>query len=543
MASVVTVLILLAAVVASSMIARAASPHAPLPFVQMGLGGLIGAVVRLHVSIPPELFLLLFITPLLFLDGWRLPREGLLRDKWTIAALALGLVLFTVAGAGWFIHWLIPAIPLPIALALAAVLSPTDAVAVSAITARAPLPKRLSHILEGEALLNDASGLVCVRFALAAALAGGVSVAEVSVAFVWLVVGGALIGVAVAVSANALKDGVARRFGEDTGSQILVSLLIPFVAYLLASRLQASGILAAVAAGVAMNHEERSGRALPVTRIRRAAVWDAVQFAGNGVIFVLLGDQLPAVIGGAADAVRQTGHDKGWWLWAYVLAISLVLLILRTVWVGLTVGLGVLRRRTLATHSPPWRVIAVTAVAGVRGAVGLSGVMAFPLTLGARPLPGRDLAIFLAAGVILTSLVIANLCLPVLARGLVLPSDSVRRRQEQRARDAAAQAALKALDLDLAQGGHDGRDAELYIEIRGRITEQYEQRMGLRRRTHHDPELAHRTDQIEHRLRLIALRAEREELYRIARGGGLSDELARVLVRELDLLEARLGAR
>lgn len=130
------------------------------------------------------------MAPLLFLDGWRIPKEGLFRDKWTILALGFGLVLFTVAGAGLFIHWLIPTIPLPVAFALAAVLSPTDAVAVSAIAERVPIPRRLMHILEGESLLNDASGLVCLRFATAAAVTGTFSLGEASTAFLWLAVGG-----------------------------------------------------------------------------------------------------------------------------------------------------------------------------------------------------------------------------------------------------------------------------------------------------------------------------------------------------------------
>ncbi|MEI9987194.1 MAG: sodium:proton antiporter [Aliidongia sp.] len=250
--------------------------------------------------------------------------------------MALGLVLFTVVGAGFFIHWMIPAVPLAVAFALAAILSPTDAVAVAAIAKRTPFPRRLMHILEGEALLNDASGLVCMRFAVAAALTGSFSIVEASATFLWLASGGIAVGAAVALTANTAKDWIARHFGEETGSQILISLLIPFAAYLLASRLQVSGILAAVVAGIAMNHEERTGHASPVTRIRRAAVWDAVQFASNGVIFVLLGHQLPTIAVGAAQAVDETGHQRGLWLLAYVAAITAALVMLRGSWVWIT---------------------------------------------------------------------------------------------------------------------------------------------------------------------------------------------------------------
>src|SRR5467141_2058304 len=150
----------------------------PLPLVQIALGSIIASVANLGVALKPDIFFLLFLPPLLFLDGWRIPKEGLFRDKGTILELALGLVLFTVVGVGYFINWMIPAMPLAVAFALAAIVSPTDSTAVSAIATRVPIPKRLMHILDGESLLNDASGLVCMRFAVAAALTGTFSLGD-----------------------------------------------------------------------------------------------------------------------------------------------------------------------------------------------------------------------------------------------------------------------------------------------------------------------------------------------------------------------------
>src|SRR5690606_13218678 len=186
---------------------------------------------------------LLFLPPLLFLDGWRIPKQDLLRDKSTILELALGLVLFTVVGVGFFIHWLIPAMPMAVAFALAAVISPTDPIAVSAIAARNPIPKRVMHILEGESLLNDASGLVCLRFAIAAALTGTFSILDASLTFIQLALGGIAIGVGVTWAITWAKGKLSKTFGEESGSQILISLLIPFAAYLLAERFHCSGIL------------------------------------------------------------------------------------------------------------------------------------------------------------------------------------------------------------------------------------------------------------------------------------------------------------
>ena len=169
------VLFMLAAVVLSGIAVRALPLPVPTPLVQIALGALIAAVSGLEVQLDPGGFFLLFLPPLLFLDGWRIPKEGLLRDKGFILELALGLVFFTVVGMGFVINWMIPAMPLAVAFALAAIVTPTDPVAVSAITARIPVPKRIMHVLEGESLLNDASGLVCFRFAVAAAVTGAFS--------------------------------------------------------------------------------------------------------------------------------------------------------------------------------------------------------------------------------------------------------------------------------------------------------------------------------------------------------------------------------
>lgn len=540
------ILLLLSAVVASSFIARLAPAVLPLPLVQIALGAGIAEALQLRIELDPEIFFLLFIAPLLFLDGWRLPKEGLYRDKWTIAALAFGLVVFTVIGAGYFIHWMIPSMPLAVAFALAAVLSPTDAVSVTAIAARIPIPKRLVHILEGEALLNDASGLVCMRFAVSALLTGGFSITEAFGTFLWLATAGAAIGVAVTLVANSSKDWAARHFGEETGSHILVSLLIPFFAYLVATRLGASGILAAVAAGITMNRQERTSQAMAITRIRRAAVWDAVQFAGNGVVFVLLGDQLPGILAGARAIVREAGHHEILWLVLYVVAITVALAVLRFLWVRITLALVLFRGAfTGQTPSAPaWRMIAVTSLGGVRGALTLAGIMTLPLVLrDGTPLPTRDLAVLLAAGVIVASLIAANVGLPLLLRGAALPAEPLPLEQEDAARQAAAQAAIKAIEGYLHQAAANRPDTDLYVQSGMRLIAEYQQRLQDEPQTEPGVDRARKIDEIERRLHLAALGAERNEIYRLARTDTLPDESIRRLVREIDLQEARYSTR
>jgi len=539
-------LFLLLAVVVSGAFERMSPVPLPLPLVQIALGSIIASVANLGVALKPDIFFLLFLPPLLFLDGWRIPKEGLFRDKGTILELALGLVVFTVVGVGFFINWMIPEMPVAIAFALAAIVSPTDPIAVSAIAARVPIPKRLMHILEGESLLNDASGLVCMRFAVAAALTGTFSLVDAFGTFLWVAIGGIALGVGVTWMVTVAKNWVSQHFGEETGSQILISLLIPFGAYLLAEHLHCSGILAAVAAGVTMGYVEQTGQALAVTRVRRSAVWDTVQFAANGIIFVLLGEQLPQIVTGAAQVVRETGHHEPVWLLIYVVAINCALAALRFLWVWTSLRFTLFRAALKGQKPvvPSWRLIAATSLAGVRGTITLAGVLTLPLTMyDGSAFPARDLVIFLAAGVIIVSLIAASLSLPYLLQGLKLPPEPSQQEEEDRARVAAAEAAIQAIEQAQHDMGEGRGDTDLYVDAGARIMELYRQRIDGRSKTGEERALARRMDEIERKLRLAGLRAERTELYRIARSRKLSDETARKLVREIDLLEARFGTR
>jgi CPA1 family monovalent cation:H+ antiporter len=535
-------LFLLLAVVVSGALTRMSPVALPLPLVQIALGAFIASIANLGVKLKPDIFFLLFLPPLLFLDGWRIPKEGLLRDRGTILELALGLVVFTVVGVGYFINWMIPAMPLAVAFALAAIVSPTDPTAVSAIATRVPIPKRLMHVLEGESLLNDASGLVCMRFAVAAALTGTFSLLDAVGTFLWLAIGGIAIGVGVTWIASVAKNWVSHHFGEETGSQILISLLIPFGAYLLAEHLHCSGILAAVSAGITMSYVELSGQALPITRVRRSAVWDLVQFTASGIIFVLLGEQLPQLVTGAAGVVREAGHHEPIWLVAYVVAITLALAVLRFIWVWTSLRFTLFRAALKGQNPyvPSWRLIAATSLAGVRGTITLAGVLTLPLTINdGSAFPARDLAIFLAAGVIIVSLVAASFSLPFLLKGLELPPEPSQQEAEDRARIAAAEAAIRAIEQAQHHMGKGRSDADLYTDAGVRIMELYRQRIDGRSTTGKEASLARRIDEIERRLRLTGLRAERTEIYRIARARRLSDETSRKLVIEIDLLESR----
>ena len=538
------VLLFLLAVVVSGFIARLLPLKVPLPLVQIVLGAGL-SWIGFDVAFDPHLFLLLFIPPLLFLDGWRITKGAFFRDWKPILALAIGLVMFTVVGMGWFIEWLVPAMPLAVAFALAAILSPTDPVAVAAMTRNSPPPPRVMHILEGESLLNDATGLVCFSFAVGAALTGSFSLAEASVSFVVVAGGGVLVGMAVTWIIGQLNRLLVRRTGEEPGLQILVSLLIPFAAYLSAEHVHVSGILAAVVAGIAMHYGELSGRPLASTRMQRNAVWDTVQTALNGIIFVLLGEQLPRMLRSLPEtAMASGGGNDVWHLLGYVVVITIALGALRFAWVWVAVRLTVFRAAWRGEHKtmPQTRLLAIIATAGVRGAITLAGVLTLPLLMPDGSLfPAREVAILLAMGVILLSLVIASVGLPLLTRGLTdsLPEPE-RKDTEANARVAASEAAIRRIEKAVTEPLPDQRDVDVRAEAAVHLLDVYRRHLDYGDPSGENAEDMQRLAEAERRLRLVALDAERDELYRLRRAFAIDDMVHQKLVREIDLMEASL---
>ncbi|MFD2180559.1 Na+/H+ antiporter [Rhodoplanes azumiensis] len=543
MSAVTTVLILLLVVVVSSATSRMLPIAVPRPLVQIAFGAAIGLISDIRVEFDAELFFLLLLPPLLFLDGWRIPKDELFKDRATVLELALGLVAFTVVGMGFFIHWLIPAMPLGVAFALAAVLSPTDPIAVTAIARRVSIPRRMMHILEGESLLNDATGLVCFRFAVAAVATGTFSPLAAGLTFGWVAAGGLAVGVGVSLAILRLKEIVGRRFGEDSGSNILVSLLIPFAAYLTAEESGCSGILAAVGAGVTMSYVEATGQALALTRVRRRAVWDMIQFAANGVVFVLLGEQLPAIWPKAQQSAGLTGTSDPLWMIGYVLVIALGLTALRLLWAGVSMSITWFRTwRRLGLPAPSLvRLAAAMACAGPRGAVTLAAVLTLPATLpGGAPFPARDLAIFLAMGVIIVSILIAAVGLPLAMRGLDLPAEPSTEAEDDLARIAAAEAAIARIE-EVQHAMAEGRaDADRYVEIASRLMDLY--RTRVENRSGDDPVRAREDEAIERVMRVAAVRASREAVLRLLIDRRIGSAVATKLMQEFDLLEARYQA-
>ncbi len=538
MAPIEIALTLLLAVLASGYIARALPIALPLPLVQIALGAVIAGLLGHGITLEPQVFFLLFLPPLLFLDGWRIPKDALKRDRPAIVHLAFGLVVFTVIGAGFLIHALIPQMPLPVAFALAAVLSPTDPVAVTSIAARTSFPPRAMRILEGEALLNDASGLVAFRFAVAAAVTGAFSLSQAAMTFAYVAVVGIAAGVLVTIGGGRLRSFVARRLGEEAGAPVLLSLLLPFGAYLAAEALHASGILAAVGAGIAMSRIELSGTALPSTRVHRAAVWDTVQFALNGIMFVLLGEQLPRAfqsgVGGNGNVIGALDLSAR----ALAIAAGLVLLRFAWVWVSLAIARRIRRDHWDKMPAPRLRMVAAMSVAGVRGAITMAAVMTLPLAMpDGTPFPARDIAIFVAGAVILISLVLASAALPPLLRDLPAAPDDRHHREEDLAQREAGAAAIAAIERELARRAEQP-GADVRSDAAARVVALYRRSQG-QAQSEDDASRFREGEAAEHGFRLVGLRAERARIYELAREDRLSDETARELVRGLDLAEAR----
>jgi CPA1 family monovalent cation:H+ antiporter len=543
---VITILVLLLVTALSGAALRILPVRLPLPLLQIALGALLARPFGVHVEFDPDLFFLLFIPPLLFADGWRIPKREFFLLHRPILALAIGLVFFTIVGVGYFVHWMIPTVPLAVAFALAAVLSPTDAVAVTSITGGSRMPPRLMHVLSGEALLNDASGLVALQFAVAAELTGTFSVVSAAGHFALTALGGVVAGAFVGLVFGVVRRRLVRWAGEvDPASQVGLVLVLPFAAYLLAEHFHVSGILAAVAAGMTMNPTDVSRDGYVATRVQNGAVWSMVEFVFNGLIFLLLGMQLPGIVDNAALDLRQAGGGETWHLAAYVVAITLALVLLRFAWVWVSLRFVLMRAWHRGEKRPKvgTRLVWTTALAGVRGAITMAGVLSLPLAKSEGvPFPTRDLMIFLATGVILCTLVFGAVGLPLLVRGLKLGGEDPRAREERKARALAAEAALRGIaqEQKRVEDGGDAQAIALASRVAARVVADYQQRLAAAGEEGEAPERARAEASAERAMRLAALQAERRELTGLRRSHQINDETLRILAREVDLAEAAL---
>lgn len=401
-------LLMLAAVLASSVIDQLV-PKISSPLIQIGLGLAIAlaASTQIDIVLDDELFLVLFIAPLLYDEAKTINKASLWRNRRPVLSLAIGLVVATLLIVGFAVHWFIPSIGLAAAFALGAALGPTDAVAVASLAKETSISERSKSILEGESLINDASGIVSFQFAIAAAITGTFSFVDATADFLFSFAGGILIGVVMGYLGNYLVRKVRTWGLENTTFHVLFEVFTPFIVYLVANALGTSGILAVVAAGLVNVISPRTiGPSISRMNIVSTSVWRVLSFALNGVVFVLLGTQLPR-------AMQQTWEnvtiDNGV-LICFVLAITALLIVVRFIWV---LAIEWVHNRRTDPHTfglEDVRSAAIMTLGGPKGTITLAVIMTMPTGI-----PQQELIKFLACGVIVVTLLLATFVVPVLA--------------------------------------------------------------------------------------------------------------------------------
>jgi CPA1 family monovalent cation:H+ antiporter len=474
------------------------------------------------VDFEPQLIMALFLPPLLFSSAYFTSWRDFRMYLRPILGLAIGLVLFTTLGVGLAVKTLLPDVPWAVAFLLGAIVSPPDAVAAAAILEKLRLPKRIVAILEGESLVNDATGLVLYKFALAAVLSGTFSVVEATGMFAIYAVGGCALGYGIGLaSVWALKRL------HETLLQIAFSFVVPFVAFLVGENIHVSGVLAVVVAGLVVGWhapEFFSAQA----RIQGQMVWSAVVFVLNALVFILIGLQLD----GIAQRLADYNIVDLLWLAAVVSAVAIAI---RLVWVFPSAYLPMLSRTLREREGvPPASWVTIVGWTGMRGVVSLAAALAIPqVTADGEPFPGRDLVVFLSFAVIFATLVVQGTTLAPLIKLLRVGGDRNAEIEEESARRKMAHAALAEIDR-LA-----GEDL-VALEIAPGLRRTYEGKLRPEAPTQHDRELESARRHAR-RVRLQVVNAERRRLLKLRREREIGDDVLHRLMREVDLEEMRLA--
>ncbi|KAA5831312.1 Na+/H+ antiporter [Saccharopolyspora hirsuta] len=510
---------LLAGALAVTAIARRVGVSAPLALVVVGLA--VSSIPGVpDYTLDPDVVLLLILPPLLYSAALNSSTIGIRANLRPIGLLAFGLVLFTTAVAGAIAWWLVPGLPVSAALVLGAVIAPPDAVAAISIGRRLGLPRRITTVLSGESLVNDATALTAYRVAVAAAVGVGSSLLGGIGMFLVAAVGGVLIGYAIGWVVHRI-----RRVLRDDMLESATGLIVPFFAYLIAEEVHASGVLAVVVAGLYLGHRATSGSA--ATRLQDRAVWNAADTLLEAVVFALIGLQLRSV----AETVSA---DLGPLLVAG-LALTAGVVLARVVWVYLVMYLPEL----LSGRGPDWRAKAVVSWAGMRGVVSLAAASAIPtVTLSGAPFPHRPEVLFLTFFVTLATLLLHGSTLPWLINKLGVrgTEDYTDALAEAEAQHNAARAARDRLDALAAESEPPGDVVERLRSAAEQRSNQAWERLGRSAdEVGESPTAAYR------RLRGEMLAAERAVFVQFRDNRRIDDEVLRRVMHQLDLEELWLS--
>ncbi|WEH39738.1 Na+/H+ antiporter [Streptomyces sp. AM 2-1-1] len=519
---------LVALVAASAAVAGAARRTpvpAPLLLVAVGLlaaylPGVPAYTLDAHIVLP------LLLPPLLYTAAVDSSYLDLRANARPVALLSVGYVLFATLAVGWLAYLLVPDLPLPAALVLGAVVAPPDAVTAAAIARRVGLPARVTTILQGESLVNDATAITAYKVALAAAVGAGMSWGEGIFEFLLASVGGVLVGLLLMVPLHWLRTHLKEALLQNT-----LSLLIPFVAYAAAERVHASGVLAVVVVALYLGH--RSWQVDFATRLQEAAVWKMVAFVLESAVFALIGLQLPFVL-------RGLGAYAVWDALRYAVAVFVAVVVVRFLWVypSTYVPRWISSRIRAREPETDWTAPLIVGWAGMRGVVSLAIAFSIPTVMNdGEPFPARNLVLFLTFTTVIGTLVVQGLSLPLLVRVLKLPRPDPQTQTlaEAQAQSEASTAAEQRLD-ELLADEHNSLPAPLADRLRTVLERRRNavwERLGAA-----NPLTGESADDTYRRLSRDMIEAERAVFVRLRDDRRIDDEMLRTLLRRLDLEEA-----
>ncbi len=521
-------LLLLLSVAAFGALAQRIHTPYPIILVIAGLGlSLIPSMP--HLALSPDVVFFVFLPPLLFAAAFRTSWRDFRYNLVSILFLAFGLVGFTVLGVSGIAHWLMPRFDWRLGLVLGAVVSTTDAIAATSIAKRLHLPQRITDVLEGESLMNDASGLLALEFTVGLVVSNQVPTLMGGTArLLWLVVSGIGIGLVVGRLIRWVED-----YLDDAPIEITLSVITPYVAYLTAEAVGSSGVLATVACGLYLGRESAAYLSSKV-RIESEAVWNTLGFVLNGIVFLLIGLQLQTILAGIHSLTVFQAVSYG-------LFFSCVVILLRLLWVypGALVSFLV-RRQFLHQHedTPQPRMIFVVGWTGMRGVVALAAANALPETLeNGAPFPERNLILFLTFCVIFVTLVVQGLTLPSLIKRLGLNEQENKDPEEAEARKTMLQEALS--ELKRQRKGHPEDTTGVYQDLE-RV---YKRRLALVKVDEEEDGYTQAQYEQYRSVTQQLRQTEKTVLIRLRDRNTIGDELFRKLQNELDLLEARAESR
>lgn len=380
----------------------------PGSLIQITLGIAIALLFDVKIAVDTSWFMLLFVAPILFFDGSRFPKKELWSMKKPIIANAIFLVILSTLLVGMIIHWIVPDMPLATSFALAGILAPTDPLAVQSISKKAKLPSNLMHLVSGESLINDASGLICFKYGVAATVSGYFSLKDASIEFFYIAIVGAIIGLVLMWVVDFLELFIYQQGIDDTTLHTIIRVITPFAFYFIAEEVfHASGVVAVVVAGIfkAGTNNKKFSIYSSELQVVATKTWDLVVYLLNGIVFVILGIELPT----AMRSIVISDHSTMLAI-VYAVIVWLSILIVRTIW---SFVYDLFSRKTRAS----FQKAILSGLSGVRGAVTMIGVLSLPLVVSSgQPFPRRTMILFIASGVIILSLLAATILIPLISK-------------------------------------------------------------------------------------------------------------------------------